>query len=507
LDGIGVQAVGGLRPEEKISPALWGALAAGSTATVVAEFYVDVDPNDGRAIVNDAGLLIEQNPDLLSNHLLVTGGTEQLLSLAGWDEVSYIFPASADLLARRPVRACAGALTVQGTVGQSVALIGPWNGASQRGANLSYAWVHLTEALPPDSVETEIERAFSEWAKYAKLTFTPASNATQNQTIAVLFASGDHGDGYPFVPQGGVLAHTFYPYPINPEPIAGDMHFNNDENWKIGATVDVFSIALHEAGHALGLGHSDNPGAVMYPYYHQATALSQEDIDAILQLYAPQDAQPSPGAPSGTPTNQLTLKVQVPASPTTAASIGINGTATGGLGSIQVAWASGSGSSGTAQGSLSWSIPSVPLNVGANLITITARDSQQALATQSFTIIRDQIPNPAPPNPATPTPGNPSPNPTPGPETTPPSITILSPAMTNFATSASSLVVQGTAQDNVGVALVTWASSNGESGKASGTNNWITPPIPLYVGATTITIRASDAAGNTSWRSLTVIRN
>ena len=33
---------------------------------------------------------------------------------------------------------------------------------------------------------------------------------------------------------GGVLAHTFYPAAPNPEPIAGDMHLDNDENWNAG---------------------------------------------------------------------------------------------------------------------------------------------------------------------------------------------------------------------------------------------------------------------------------
>ncbi len=68
-----------------------------------------------------------------------------------------------------------------------------------------------------------------------------------------------------------------------------------DESWQLGADVDVFSIALHEAGHALGLGHSDNPNAVMYPYYRMHSALDAEDIAAIRKLYAAQDAAPDPG--------------------------------------------------------------------------------------------------------------------------------------------------------------------------------------------------------------------
>jgi hypothetical protein len=184
--------------------------------------------------------------------------------------------------------------------------------------------------------------------------------------------------------------------------------------------------------------------------------------------------------------------VQIPTSPTTASSIAISGSTAGGSGAVQVSWTTNNGSSGMAQGAATWTISSVPLNLGDNVITIAALDSQQSQVTRGLTITRNQQPTP--------------PDPTPGRDTTPPSLTILSPATTNVSTSDSSLVVSGIAQDNVGVAAVTWASSNGGSGTASGTENWVTPPIPLYVGATTITIRAGDAAGNTSWRSMTVTR-
>jgi hypothetical protein len=483
FDGVNLRGIGQLYPDEKISPDLYGLLASGGELSILVEFYTDVDLNDARAIANEEGLVIQENPDLVANHLLLSGSADQVLALASWDEVSYIFPVSSDLSQGTPVLGCAGALTTLGPVGQAIMLMGDgWAGPSHGAADLYYTFVHLTEKLPADAAKAEIVRAFSEWAKYAKLTFTLTNDQNASRTLAVLFASGDHGDGYPFNGPGGILAHAFYPFPINREPIAGDMHFNDDENWKIGASVDLFSIALHETGHALGLGHSDKPGDVMYPYVGRATGLTQNDISAILQLYAAQGTETPDAAP-------LTLVVQVPSTPTVASTIGISGSTSGGAGFANVTWSSNRGGSGTAQGSLNWTITGVPLSTGDNAIAITAVDGKQNQVTHSVTVTRQQ---PAAPQ---------------GPDTTPPSLSIASPSTSSFSTSASSVVVSGTAHDDVKVALVTWSSSTGGSGTASGTDNWTTPAIALYVGSTTITIRASDAAGNTSWRSITVARH
>ena len=503
FEGLGIQWFGQLEPGEKLSPALAGALTSPGPLSVVMEFYSDVDPNDARAIANDAGLVISNNPDLSKNHLLVSGSSAQIRTAASWDEVSYIFPASSDLIAGSPVHGCAAALTSVGPVGQSVPLIGAWGGGTvPTSAELKYAFVYLTDQLPADSVESEIVRALSEWSKYVQVTFTQASDATGDQTIAILFASGAHGDGYPF-DGTTTLAHTFYPSPVNPEPIAGDMHFNDAESWKIGADVDVFSIALHEAGHALGLGHSDDPSAVMYPYYRMHTALSQDDISAVQQLYAQPSASQSPAPPSlPAPVLPPLLVVTQPASETTASSISISGAVSGGSGTIQVSWASNQGFSGVAQGSPNWTIAVIPLNVGANTITITARDSAGNQVSQTLTVTRQQpssTGNPPPP-PA------PSPNPPSTPDTTPPSLTIVSPSNSTVATTANSIVISGTASDNVGVAKVTWSSSTGGSGTATGAASWATPAIPIYVGTTTIVITAYDGAGNSSWRSVMVTR-
>jgi len=92
-------------------------------------------------------------------------------------------------------------------------------------------------------------------------------------------------------------------------------------------------------------------------------------------------------------------------------------------------------------------------------------------------------------------------------DTTPPSITITAPTgASTFVTTGAALTVSGTASDNVGVTQVMWSDSAGGSGIAAGTAAW-SASIALSPGANTITVTASDAAGNTSRATLTVTFN
>lgn len=58
---------------------------------------------------------------------------------------------------------------------------------------------------------------------------------------------------------------------------------------KAGAgSFDLFTVALHEFGHALGLGHSNQPGAIMGDtYLGPQRALGADDIAGIRALYQP----------------------------------------------------------------------------------------------------------------------------------------------------------------------------------------------------------------------------
>jgi len=69
--------------------------------------------------------------------------------------------------------------------------------------------------------------------------------------------------------------------------IAGDMNFNTGQTFNLGSTYDLQTVALHEFGHAFGLGHSTaGSSAVMWPYYtgvHQK--LSSDDVSGIQAIY------------------------------------------------------------------------------------------------------------------------------------------------------------------------------------------------------------------------------
>jgi hypothetical protein len=84
----------------------------------------------------------------------------------------------------------------------------------------------------------------------------------------------------------------------------------------------------------------------------------------------------------------------------------------------------------------------------------------------------------------------------------PPTVSITSPtSQPTYVTSQNSITLQGTAADDKGVARISWSNSLGGSGTASNLSgdwkSWSAVTIPLQVGQNSITVTATDTAGNT----------
>jgi hypothetical protein len=490
----GVRWTGELQPADKLSPEL---LAASPRDPVLAliEFHTDVLPERQHEILSGDGVSVVSSAVLLSNHVVVRASLDKLRALAANDEVAYIFRADSALAvvaaAASELMPCAGMLTLAGPIAQYANIVHGWDLDSDHAAHLGYAFGTMTTKVPALTAEAEILRALNTWSMVTNLIFEARSNPAGTRTIQIKFATRAHGDAYPFDGPGGFLGHTFYPVPVNAESIAGDIHLDADENWHAGGDLDIYSVALHEIGHALGLGHSDKPGDVMYPYYRRGMQLSSNDIGAIRTLYGfPGNAAASPApitlAPPVAPALKITLNPITPVGQS--AQTTISGTVSGGAPPLTLQYQTDRGYNGKAAVSLSgtWTATGVGLATGLNTVTVTAFDAARQTASQSAVVTRAASQATA--------------------GTAPVSVKISSPASAVTTAKASTISLGGTSSGGAGVTQVAWQSSTGAAGTAAGTDHWLAADIPLLTGTNTIIVRAFDASGAGGWATIIVMR-
>ncbi len=158
----------------------------------------------------------------------------------------------------------------------------------------------------------------------------------------------------------------------------------------------------------------------------------------------------------------------------------LTGTAADASGVQSIAWANDRGGSGPATGTTAW-IADIPLLEGPNRITLTARDTA---GNESQTeVLVTYLP----------------------PDAIAPTVGITFPTDAQEATTADPLAnLSGEADDDRAVSRVTWASSRGGSGEATGARAWHINGIVLQPGVNILTITVEDAAGNTGTDTLAV---
>uniref|UniRef100_A0A673BWF0 Collagenase 3-like n=1 Tax=Sphaeramia orbicularis TaxID=375764 RepID=A0A673BWF0_9TELE len=168
---------------------------------------------------------------------------------------------------------------------------------------ITYRITQYTPDLSQRQVDETIAKAFELYSDVIPLNFKQIYSGTAD--IMILFKGGYHGDFYPFDGAGGVLAHANSPG----RGQGGDTHFDDDENWTLTRRgVNLLLVAAHEFGHALGLDHSRDRRALMYPTYQYVNTngyrLPDDDRRGVQALYEPgpepeeptdPDPQPFPG--------------------------------------------------------------------------------------------------------------------------------------------------------------------------------------------------------------------
>ncbi|XP_036385336.1 matrix metalloproteinase-17 [Megalops cyprinoides] len=150
-------------------------------------------------------------------------------------------------------------------------------------------------ALGRDTVRALMYYALKVWSDIAPLNFHEVAGSEAD--IQIDFTKADHNDGYPFDGPGGTVAHAFFP---GDRFIAGDTHFDDEEAWTFRSPdshgMDLFAVAVHEFGHAIGLAHTSAMESIMRPYYQGPVGdplkydLPYEDKVRVWQLYGVRDS-------------------------------------------------------------------------------------------------------------------------------------------------------------------------------------------------------------------------
>jgi hypothetical protein len=160
------------------------------------------------------------------------------------------------------------------------------------GSETSQLFQTLNQSQSPQDWQLEILRAFQTWAVESNLNIGLVSDGAQPfGTLGLKQGDPRFGDvRVGALPLGNDTLAVTIPYdPFVANTWVGDVLFNSSYQFGTSNTEalnDLFSVALHEAGHVFGLGHSSDPNSPMYESLNLVhSGLTQDDIATLQSIY------------------------------------------------------------------------------------------------------------------------------------------------------------------------------------------------------------------------------
>ena len=143
-----------------------------------------------------------------------------------------------------------------------------------------------------DMLSATMQHAFMDWQRHTNGKFSFEFVGTKSTAnMEVIFIESGMGN---ICKSGDALGCTTYAAAKtlygNKRIVGTKIYISvNDMHGKPMTKNEVYTIMLHEIGHALGLGHSKNPKSLMYEGTNSEMAEGQEilpeDVQALYELY------------------------------------------------------------------------------------------------------------------------------------------------------------------------------------------------------------------------------
>jgi hypothetical protein len=161
------------------------------------------------------------------------------------------------------------------------------------GSHRSDLYATLDRTAPAGVWKEEILRAFQTWAVNTNVDIGVVNDGGQPLgSLGLKQGDARFGDvriaAFPMADDVVAAADPYDPFVAN--TWVGDLFLNSSTTFGpagSGADHDLFSVILHEAGHVLGLGHSEDPASPMFAVtpHSPRHSLTPADVHALQTLY------------------------------------------------------------------------------------------------------------------------------------------------------------------------------------------------------------------------------